>query len=170
MAKKRKSKLTIDFTGVEGGKFGVPDGEYLVEVAEVSHEVSDKSGKDYLRWIFAVVEGKNKGKKVSYITSLQPQALFNLRNLLEAMGVEVPNKAMNLDLDSLIGNMLGVEVENEKYQGKKRSQVVEIFSADELVADDEDDDEEDEEVVTEQFDEEDEEEDDEEDEEDGEDE
>src|SRR5690606_28865621 len=103
MAKRNKKKnvLKVDFTNVEpGGK--VPEGDYPVVVKEITVEES-QNGNPYLKWVFSVADGRHKGKQLYHHTSLQPQALFNLRNTLEALGMEVPQKAIQLDLDNLIG-------------------------------------------------------------------
>lgn len=138
MAKKRNKKknvLKVDFTNVEpGGK--VPEGDYPVVVKEITVEES-QSGNPYLKWVFSVADGRHKGKQLYHNTSLQPQALFNLRNTLEALGMEVPQKAIQLDLDNLIGLKAAVAVEVEQYQGKERSRVVEVFPLEELIEDDE---------------------------------
>jgi len=150
MAKKGKKKgrvVSIDFTGVKSGGGGgdkIPEGEYLVTVKEVNEEVSEKSGKPYLNWVLEIAEGKYAGKRLYHITSLQPQALFNLRNTLEAAGVEVPEKLVDVNLDDLIDRVLGVSVEHEEYQGKKKSKVVDTFAPEDMEGDDDDDEEEDE--------------------------
>src|SRR5690606_8210092 len=129
MAKKskraKKNVLKIDFTNVEpGGK--VPEGDYPVRVKEITLEESS-SGNLYLRWVLEIIDGKHKGKVLYHNTSLQPQALFNLRNTLEALGMEVPQAVVELDLDNLIGLKAAVSVEIEVYQGKEKSRAVEVF-------------------------------------------
>lgn len=129
MAKKTKGRsVEVDMKGVEGGG-KVPEGEYVVEVSEVTSELSSENNP-YLSWVFKVVDGKQKGKKIWHNTSLQPQALFNLRNVLEALGQEVPDGALKLDLDEVIGLTMGVNVEHETYQGKAKARVVDVFSLD----------------------------------------
>jgi len=141
MAKKKKGKgdvISVDFTGVKGSN-RVPEGEYKVKVVAITMEEGESSGQPYLKWELEITEGKQKGKKLVHITSLQPQALFNLRNTLEALGVEVEEKAMKLNLNDYIGLEMGVVVEIETYQGNARSRVVDVFNLNEI--EDEDDDE-----------------------------
>src|SRR5690606_11994980 len=92
----------------------------------------------YLKWVLEIIDGKHKGKVLYHNTSLQPQALFSLRNTLEALGMEVPQTVVELDLDNLIGLKAAVSVEIEVYQGKEKSRVVEVFALEDLVEDDED--------------------------------
>jgi hypothetical protein len=128
MAKKgKKNTLRIDFSNVESG-VKCPDGQFKAEVKEVTQETSDNSGSDYLKVKLETEEGKTLYTNLS----LQPQALWKMRDFLEAAGQEIPKKAMDLDLDDLVGLELGVIVENETYQGKRRPNVVGFLEADEV--------------------------------------
>lgn len=135
MAKASKRSVKINMDGVEAGGL-VPEGDYNVEVSEVTVAESD-AGKQYLKWVFEISDGKNKGGKLYHNTSLQPQALFNLKGVLIALGMEVPND-LALDLDDLEGRQMGVTVEHEMYEGKKKSRITETFPLE--GAEDEDDD------------------------------
>lgn len=131
--KNRKAGVvSVDFTGVEAsGK--VEEGRQLVTVDGTPEvKTSDNSGSDYINWKF-----KAKGGAIYHTTSLQPQALWNLRNTLEALGLEVPEGAMELDLSEVDGLELGIEVENETYQGKKRPRIIDIFPAEEIEGEEE---------------------------------
>ena len=133
--RRRGRIVSVDFTDVEsGGK--IDDGEYICTVEEVEEKESE-SGNEYLNWKLKT-EG---GSTLYHITSLQPQALFNLKNTLEACGMEVPQSAFDVDLDSVIGAEVGVIVENETYQGKRRPRVVDLFSPDGEADSDEDEEE-----------------------------
>lgn len=130
MARRTQSKkriVSVDFTDVET-RVVVPAGEYPIEVTEVVQKTSESSGNDYLNWVMEVTEGKFKGKKLYYITSLVPEALWNLRGLLEALGIEVPSSPMDLDLDDLAGRTGIAVVEEETYKGKPQSRVVDIYT------------------------------------------
>lgn len=120
------SVIRVDFTDVESsGK--VSEGRQLAEVVECEVKTSDNTGNDYINWKL-----KTKGGTIYHTTSLQPQALWNLRNTLEAMGLEVPQSPLDLDLDEYPGLELGIEVENEVYQGKKRPRIIDVFPVNEL--------------------------------------
>ena len=124
----KKKTLSVNFKGVEG-RVTVAEGEYLVKVAEVTAETGDKA--DYLKWKFEIAEGKFAGKFVFTNTSLSPQALWNLRGLLEAMGVETTDNEMDLDLVDYVDRELMVVVEHELYDGKKQARVVDYAAIDE---------------------------------------
>ena len=123
---KAKNTIKVDFTGVESsGK--VAEGRMIAEVVECEVKESESSGNEYINWKL-----KAKGGNVYHTTSLQPHALWNLRNTLEAMGLEVPDSALDLDLSEYPGMELGIEVEHEVYQGKKRPRIIDVFPVDEL--------------------------------------
>lgn len=107
----------------------IPEGEYIVTVDEVSVEESPQ-GNQYLKWVFKVIDGPQKNSKIYHNTSLLPQSLFNLKNLLIALGVPVPDKAFQLNLDECEGCNCGVTVTHETYDGKKRSRVTDVFPLD----------------------------------------
>jgi hypothetical protein len=129
MAKDKKKKsnvLSLDFEGVEG-RVLLPEGDYRVHFAEASRE--DGNEHDYIRWTFVVKEGQFEDKKCYTNTSLAPQALWNLRNLLEAAGVDVPDGSMDLDLDNVedLGEDFMVTIVHEDYEDRKTMKVVEYF-------------------------------------------
>lgn len=128
MAKKskKKNKLSVSFKDVKTFKL-LPEMDFLTEVQSITQE--EGSEHDYLQWNLSVVlPTKFKGSLLSYNTSLAPQALWNLRNVLEALGVEVPDDEMELELDDYIGMKLGVTNEHRVYEQKKRNDIVDIFS------------------------------------------
>lgn len=130
MAKKtrtNKAAITVDLSGVEVGGKTVPEGKHQVSVDSASIETSNNSGSQYIKFEFEITEGKSKGSKLFHNCSLQPQALFNLKSVLTALGFAVPSKAFDLDLKELIGLECTVEVAHETYEGKKKSRVVEFI-------------------------------------------
>lgn len=137
MAKKKSSStsgdyISINMEGVEARTL-LPEGDYIVAVDEIEKKTSENSGHDFLSWKFKVASGEYKGQAVFYNTSLQPQALFNLKGLLIALGVTVPNGAMKIRFNELIGEKAGVTVEHDSsYDGKPRAKIVDIFPLDQL--------------------------------------
>lgn len=131
MAKKSSKKtIKVNFKGVDAGMKVVPEADYAIKIKDVTLETGEESGKDYLKWALVVSRGPHKGTALKpYITTLQPQGLWNLRGLLEAFGQEVPDSTMDLDLDELkaIEEEAGCTVEHDTYQGRKQSVVVDVF-------------------------------------------
>jgi len=150
-------KIRIDFTGVDkeirsGGRAShIPPGDYLAKA--VSSEVrKTDAGSKYISWRFQVVDPKKyKGKTLYDRTSLKTNALWNLRNLINAaVGKNIAGKVVNFDAEVCYGKTLMVTVEDDEYEGKVRSQIVDYqpkknYKANGADADEEEDDEEEEE-------------------------
>jgi|ERR1700761_339548 len=148
MAKKStKRTVTVDFEGVESGGRSLADGTYLAEITEAVQKESKSSGEPMIVLKWKVVSGKGKGVVLYDNCSLQPQALWKLKGLLEALGEDVPDSTLDLDLDDLVERQATVVVTNEKYEGKDRPRITEYASAEDKADDDDtaDDDSEDDE-------------------------
>lgn len=124
--KKTGRKISVDLSDAEGFKV-LPEGPATLTVNKVTEEEGSESGAPYLKWEFdAESEDGSKGK-VWENTSLQPQALFKLRGLLEALGYDIPDKALDLDLDELEGLQCGADLEHEEYKGKTKAKVSQYY-------------------------------------------
>lgn len=121
--KRRGNVISVNFKGVEG-RITLPEGSYHCKVAEVTQE--DGSQAPYLKWKFEVVGGKFDGKPLYNNTSLAEQSLWSLRNLLETLGVEVPDDELDIDLEELVGKECMLVVEHENYEGKTRARVADF--------------------------------------------
>ena len=142
--KKSKGNVTVDLSGVETSRRAIPEGQYVVSVNDASIETSSKNN-EYIKFEFEVIEGPHKGAKLFHNCSLQPQALFNLKGVLEALGFTIPTKAFDLDLSELLGLECEVEVGHETYEGKKKARILEFISPEDEDEDEDADDEDEEE-------------------------
>lgn len=147
MAKKRRPSkaVKVDLSGVESSQKAIPEGEYVVSVNDASIESSSK-GNDYIKFEFEVIEGSYKGAKLYHNCSLLPQALFNLKNVLEALGFDIPTKAFDLDLSDLLGLECEVEVGHETFEGKKKARILEFINPEDSDVEDDEDDEDEEDL------------------------
>lgn len=127
MMKSNKHYIEIDMRGVSSRGI-CPEGIHKVRVQKVTREISERSAKPYLSWELKT----SGGYTIYYNTSLQPQALFNLKNVLLALGYDVPDAVLRLDLRELKGLEAYVEVMHEMYEGKKRARVVQFLGPDEV--------------------------------------
>lgn len=104
--KKRKAKgnvVTVDFTGVKAGGAKVPDGRYAAKITEVAQGVGKESGEPKLELTWEITSKKCNGREIKFDNySLQPQALWRLKGLLEALEVEVPDGEQDIDFDEII--------------------------------------------------------------------
>jgi hypothetical protein len=130
----KAGKVKVNFDGVET-RLHVPDGLYHSKVVEASLE--DGKEYQYIKWTFGLVGGQHDGRKVYTNTSLSPNALWNLRNLLETLGVDTPDSEFELDLDSYTDLELMLRIENEVYEGKDRPKVTDYQAIGAEVTDDE---------------------------------
>lgn len=121
--------INVDLSGVESMKT-LPEGTYEVVLNSAENKDS-KKGSPMISMEFEVSEGSYKGAKLYENCSLQPQALFKLKSVLEALGFDIPNKAFDLDLNELIGLTCEVEVGHEVYEGKKRARILQYNTPDE---------------------------------------
>lgn len=125
----RKNTISLpDMSEVEA-RVNVKEGEHLVKVTEVTQEQGDKA--PYLAWKFEVVDGDSEGGILFNNTSLSEKALWNLKTLLEALGVDIPEGDFDVDVDDLVDRELMVTVEHETFEGKKRPRIVDFWAAEE---------------------------------------
>lgn len=123
-----KDVVTVDFSKVSERKGGVrvPPGDYAVKVKKVVVKES-KNEKPYLNWELVGLNGALKGQTIYHTTSLQEQALFNLRNTLLACKVDVPKSKVKINLKELAGKVFGVTVDDDEYKGRVRSTIIDVF-------------------------------------------
>jgi hypothetical protein len=137
------AKLTVDFSDVgerrQGGTSArVPEGDYLLrlETAEVKKNKND-DGRHIL-WIFSIKSPSkfSKAGQVYERTSLKKEALFKLRNLLEDMGIPVPQKSVDIPLAKIVAahKLVGATLADGEPYGEKaviKSEIQATFKASE---------------------------------------
>ena len=137
--KGRNDSVNVDLSGVESSRKTIPEGTYTLTV-NAANQKNSSNNNPMIVFEFEVADGPYKGVPLYENCSLQPQALFKLKSVLEALGFEIPNKAFDLNLRDLIGLTCEVEVGHEVYEGKKRARILEYLTPD---LDDEEDGEDD---------------------------
>lgn len=151
MAKRKKTKagvVTAEF-GHEDAKGGggknprLPAGDYVAKIIGAKQEEAKSSGNQMIVWKFKILEGKYKGKELTGRTTLVPKALFMLRNLLEALGKEVPEKTVKVNYKQYIGERIGISLEDGEYNNKPTTEVNDFLDPDMVGAADDDEDDED---------------------------
>lgn len=138
------ASVNVDLSGVEASRKTIPEGVYTL-VVDSATQKSSQGGNPMIVFEFSVAEGKYQGSKLYENCSLQSQALFKLKSVLIALGLDIPNKAFDLDLKDLIGMTCEAEVGHEVYEGKKKARILEYIDpsdsdSDEDDSEDEDDD------------------------------
>ena len=132
------SSVNVDLSGVEASRKAIPEGTYEVVVNEATQKNS-RDGNPMIAFEFEVAEGAHKGAKLYENCSLQPQALFKLKSVLLALGMDIPNKAFDLNLRDLVGLTCEVEVGHEVYEGKKRARILQYNDPEESQEEDSED-------------------------------
>lgn len=145
---KKATRRVLDFTNVKDkGNFNpkhVPAGDYRAKIVSVEETESSKGNE---MWIFGI-------QLTSMVSAVYPErivlnenSLWKLRNLLAACGMNVPKKKVAVDPNKVVGKEIGISLEDDEYEGKMKSVISGVFSAEELTDDeptDEDDDDADE--------------------------
>jgi len=129
---KKKDGVKVDFTDVES-RVLLPEGEYEVKVDSISIKTSKESGEDYLEWLFRtqnVEEDRYDKQPLYFNTSLQPQALWNLRSLLETLDVDVPSGPTDLQFEDILGLEMIAVVGHEMWDQKPRARLVDFLPID----------------------------------------
>lgn len=135
MAKRKKGNVVkVDFSDVEDGFKVINDGEYNIEVTKVESKEGDEF--DYFAWTFALDGGVGRAY---YNTSLNPNSLWNLRNVLNALGIEVPKSTLKINLGELVGLSCVGLVEAEVYDGKKKNIITDFINGETESGSDDDD-------------------------------
>ncbi len=116
-------RINVKLDDVESGFQTYPEGQYLVELQETSSiKKSKTSGEPKITWISKIMEGEFEGKLLSWDTSLQEQALWNLKSMLEELD-DVEWDEDGFELDDCTYQKLIVDVIVEDYEGDPRNYV-----------------------------------------------
>lgn len=99
----------------------IPPGQYATRIDKVTEKMSQNKNQ-YWFVEFTITEEPLVGRKVFGNFMLDVQSLWKLRQLLEALGWDVSGLA-DINSDELIGQEVGVVVDNETYEGQLRSRV-----------------------------------------------
>jgi hypothetical protein len=115
-------RINVDLNAVEDQSGEVhPDGETLVRV--VDSELKDNKAGDakYINWRLKAL-GTENNRPLYLMTSLKPNALWNLKNFVKGCGQEEFDPD-GFDSDELHGIELYVTVSTEVYEGQPQNKV-----------------------------------------------
>jgi len=115
-------RINVNLDDVESGSqfTTLPDGKYLVKIQETS-KVGKSANGAYIMWIAKVLEGEFEGKLIGWNTSLLPQALWNLKNMLEAISMKWDEDGF--ELEDTFGSELFIDVSTRTWNDEPRNQV-----------------------------------------------
>ncbi|TQE24864.1 hypothetical protein Sipo8835_32645 [Streptomyces ipomoeae] len=134
-------KMPLDFSKIRGDKFNPipkPEGEYLGVITSFE-DTRTRSGAPM--WVFGVTLRQDPSAVYPVYCLLGPDQIWKLRNLLLAVGLKVPRERVSVEGGRLIGKELGVCLEEEDFEGRKKSVIGQVFPASEYEGSDGDADE-----------------------------
>lgn len=119
--------MRVNFTDVQSTNYeALPKGWYSVKVTDgelrESGPNSKNPGSEYINWELTIQEGEFADRKVWTNTSLLPQALFALKGLMEAAGIDASSE-IDFEIDHLIGKDVQVRLSQRTYEGEVQNDV-----------------------------------------------
>lgn len=121
--------ITIDFGQAESSGFEpVEPGEYAATVTAC--KLSDKAGGSGYHYIEMEYQGKDPKRKYWANYSLSPKAMWNLKQALVALGVEVDDGPLELDPDDVIGRDCVLVIKQEEWNGRIQNKVESVKPSD----------------------------------------
>jgi ribosomal protein L12E/L44/L45/RPP1/RPP2 len=142
--KKGKGGVSVNFKGVDAGGRSIRDGWAVGKITEAELTTAKESGNEMFKIVIQAKNGKQTAKVWDNLV-LTPNALWKMRSLLEAAGVEVDEEDdMKFTADDLLDlEEFDVEVVNEDYEGRPRPRVAGFAALGTHTNEDGDDDDED---------------------------
>lgn len=133
-------KITIDFSKTEERSSWntrkMPIGLYRMRIASVQ-QTEAKDGTPMIVYGLQPTSQQFRTRLLPFYCKLQPNQLWKLRDILVAAGQKVPQRAIKLDPEAIVGAVISAEVEDDLYNGVERSTLTGVYSA-EFTADMED--------------------------------
>ena len=118
-------RINVNLDDVESGFEIYPDASYSVEI-QPSSKIKKSDAGAYILWIGKILEGEFMDKMISWNTSLLPQALWNLKAMLET--IEVGWDEEGFEMEEAFGCKLIVDNEIREYDGRDRNNIVEYHA------------------------------------------
>lgn len=113
-------RIQVNLDDVESAFEVYPDGDYFVEIK--NSKIKQGANSPYIVWIAEILEGEFEGKMISWQTSLAENALWNLKNLLETIGLAWDEDGF--DTEEAHGGKLIVTNQVRAYEGVDRNNIV----------------------------------------------
>lgn len=97
----------------------LPAGAYHVAVTNVEYKEAASEGKfPGINWEMTVQGGPHASRKVWNFTTLKPEGLFKLKEMLRALGEKDVDSDMDLELGQYLNKDLNVALEQTTYNGR----------------------------------------------------
>lgn len=121
--------MNIDFSSVPNRE-PLEEGTYLLTIAKAEEKLSS-TGNPMIALeydISATADGEvvEGGRKLWDNCSLQAQALFKLKDLFNALGMDT-SAVVDIDIADLVGQQVMAKVIQETYNGELRNRVKKLY-------------------------------------------
>lgn len=121
--------LNLDFSSVPSRE-PLEEGVYLLQISEAEEKISS-TGNPMISVMFDVLSTQDgetvEGQRRLWDNySLQAQALFKLKELLSALGIDT-SAVVDMEVSDLIGQQILAKVVQETYNGELRNRVKKIY-------------------------------------------
>jgi hypothetical protein len=119
----------MDFTGVETSGRSISDGWATGRIKAAEVQTSKDAGNLMFEVQWAVTRGKEKATVYDYFVNSE-SALWKVKLALEACGMDVPDGALDLNVDDLLDLECDVLIANDdSYDGKPRPKIADYRPA-----------------------------------------
>ena len=108
----------------------VPEGRYEVTVDNLQMTQSQNYGVHYISWQFRITHGDYANRYLSARTSLQPDTLWRLQELLAALGIDVIGHVA-INADDIKGMVLLVTVKHREFDGDLSEEIIKFTTLEE---------------------------------------
>lgn len=126
--------IKLDFTNVSSAFDVLPAGEYDGKIVKAEHKLNKAKDGYYINFEWEVLNPENdKPMKVWDIASLKPQALWKLKEVMTAFGMDTEGE-LEIDLDDFIDQEATLTLAIDEYQGKEKNVVKKIVGFSNLPA------------------------------------
>ena len=124
----------IDFSNVkERGNFNpkhIEPGDYTATIAKVEQTTAKGDGEPM--WVFTITLDDVPRASYPHYCKLVDNQFWKIKALCTAAGITVGQRKVKLDPNKLVGKTIGVGIEDDEYEGRLKSVIVDVFPADEV--------------------------------------
>lgn len=131
MATARAVDLTNVKEGVNFRPRRKPAGDYRGKVVKVEDHKPKDTTKP-MGWVFTIqVEGDARSTYPYYVNP-SPKEAWKIRAICVAVGINVKMTRIKFDPNKLVNKALGLELEDDEYEGREKSVIADVFPVDEV--------------------------------------
>ena len=133
-ASNKATPQIIDFSNVKDrGAYNpkhIEPGEYTATVTKVEQTATKSDGEPM--WVFTIVLDEVPRATYPYYCKLVDNQYWKVKTLFQAAGVNVGQRKVKVDPNKLIGKQIGVGMEDDEYEGRLKSVIVDVFPPEDL--------------------------------------